>query len=296
VSPRVLVVGYLSIDTLATVSGRRADVPGGAALYAALAARQAGAAVSIAACIGEDYPRAWLDRIVALGIDLSRVMQVGGATRRARLIHRASGERLSDHFADPLWWERTAALAPVIAGDVSGSDIVVAAPVPIASLERVARLADRSSVPVIADTSEAFAARFGTDLLDLLPKIALFAPSREETRILCPGSTDDAAVHILAGRGPSIVQKRGADGLAVCEREGEALFLQPAEATTVVDPTGAGDALVGALAAGLASGRSLREALSMAGGVAALTVSGIGPTALGLALDDHPGWEARNCA
>lgn len=295
-SPRILAVGYLSIDTLTTAAGRLGEVPGGGALYAALAGRRAGAHASILACVGEDYPQVWLDRIAALEVDVSSVSRVEGATRRARLIHRASGERLSGHYDDPLWWERTAALAPRLPSEIEGYDFVIAAPMTVASLGEVVRLANRSGVPVVADTSEAIAARSGQDLLTLLPRLAVFAPSREETRILCPGISDDDAVHILAALGPSIVQKRGPDGLAACERLGDALFELSAKRTAVVDPTGAGDTLVGALAAGLASGSSFRETVIMAGELAAASVTGVGPSALGLALDDHSGWEARNYA
>jgi ribokinase len=49
----------------------------------------------------------------------------------------------------------------------------------------------------------------------------------------------------------------------------------------VRDATGAGDATVGAIAVGLAAGRSLSQALRGAAAVGARCVSGHGPSALG---------------
>lgn len=293
---RILVAGYLSIDTLSTAQGRSEGVPGGAALYAALAARRMGVHPTIAARVGEDYPQAWLDRLTASGIDTSLITRESGATRRARLVHMAAGGRTSAHFDDPDWWERTAALAPPLPGDLTPYAIAVAGPMPVERLSNLVRIGNRAAVPIVADTSEAVASRFGQDLIALLPRLDTFMPSREETRILCPGLTDDDAVHVLASRGPAIVQKRGAEGVAFCERSGEPISLLQSKPVLVADPTGAGDALVGAFSAGMALGRGFRVALDGAMALAAETVSGIGPSALGFPLDEHSGWEARHCA
>ena len=111
-SPHVVVVGYLSIDTISTDGQTITDAPGGAALYAALGARAAGASVSVVACAGEDYPAGWLEQIEHLGLDISHVRRRPGLTRRARLINRADGGRVSAHHDEQAWWERSVALAP----------------------------------------------------------------------------------------------------------------------------------------------------------------------------------------
>ena len=53
---KLLVVGYLSIDTVTDRAGRSRRMPGGACLYAGLGARHAGAEVALAASVGADYP------------------------------------------------------------------------------------------------------------------------------------------------------------------------------------------------------------------------------------------------
>ncbi len=276
-APHVLVVGYLSIDTISTDGQTIADAPGGAALYAALGARAAGANVSIVACAGEDYPAEWLALMTRLGIDISRVRHRPGPTRRARLVNTADGGRLSAHHDDHAWWERTFALAPEAVVHPE-ADFLVLAPMP-PELAREVVLSARC--PIVADTSAAYAGKDTGLLMALVSQIACFAPSLEETRLLLPGLDDSTALRRLAASGPDVVQKRGADGLAFCAAGDDFVgFVPPAE-TRLVDPTGAGDATVGALATGLAHGLSLQAAATMAAGIGARTVSGHGPSALG---------------
>jgi ribokinase len=285
VTPRIHVMGYLSIDTISTAGQVLRDVPGGAALYAALGARAAGGKVSITACAGEDYPAAWRDRMAALDIDVSGIRLKNGPTRRARLTQLPDGARLSTHHDELDWWERTDALAPECHA-TTDADCLVLAPMPPELAFRAARAA---TCPVIADTSAAFATRDPGAVMSLVAQLSCFAPSLEESRILLPGLPDNAALRYLAASGPDVVQKRSAAGMAVCASEQGLVRLVRAPAVAEVDPTGAGDATVGALAVGLANGLSLRRAVEQAAAIGARTVTDHGPAALGLT------WHRASC-
>ncbi len=278
-------MGYLSIDTISAAGQVLPDVPGGAALYAALGARAAGGKVSITACVGEDYPASWRDAMAALGIDVSGIRPRPGPTRRARLAHLAGGARLSAHHDEADWWERTGGLAPDVDA-APEADWLVLAPMPPELAVRAARAA---TCPVIADTSAAFARRDPGAVMSLVTQLACFAPSLEESRILLPGLLDNSALRYLAASGPDVVQKRGAAGMAVCASDQGLVRLVRAPAVEEVDPTGAGDATVGALAVGLASGLSLRRAAEQAAEIGARTVTAFGPAALGLI------WQQASC-
>jgi ribokinase len=278
-TPHICVVGYLSIDTISVAGHTLSNVPGGAALYAALGARALGARVSMIACAGDDYPEAWLAQMSALDIDISRLRRKGGPTRRAELVHKADGNRTSAHHDEASWWGRTLALAPEPVAGID-ADMVLLAPMPP---ELAMRVFASTNCPVIADTSAAFARLDPKKLMSLIEKLACFAPSLEESRILFPYITDGSAVRQLAAKGPHVVQKRGAAGLATCAGGTGRVRLVRAAETPEVDPTGAGDATVGALAAGLASGLSLHDAARRAAGIGARAVSGHGPSALGFA-------------
>jgi len=261
-------MGYLSIDRVRGPDGVAHDQPGGAALYAALGARAVGAAPVLLAAVGEDWPPAWDRAAERCGIDLSQVARRAGPTRRARIDYAADGTRASAHHAEAAWWERTEALLPPLpAAPLAADDVLVLAPMPAA---RAAAAVDAAGpARAVADTSEGFARREPDALRALLPRLFLFAPSREETALLGPVS------------GCAVAEKRGAEGLVLFPADGGAPQVFAAPAVIAVDPTGAGDATVGAIAGGLAGGRSLQEALSAAVAIGAHAVTGQGPAAFG---------------
>lgn len=79
------------------------------------------------------------------------------------------------------------------------------------------------------------------------------------------------AAKALRKLGPrSVIVTLGARGCYL--DEGNEVEHFPARAVRAVDPTGAGDAFLGALAASLASGRSLRDAIPVGSAAAALSV------------------------
>ena len=91
--------------------------------------------------------------------------------------------------------------------------------------------------------------------------------------------THDEALARLSGMVPLVLQKRGASGL-VLKRRGTEPLAQPTVATEIVDTTGAGDSVVGALAAGLSSGRTDRQILDLCSAVAARVIAGVGISGL----------------
>ncbi len=274
----ILAVGYLSIDTIRTPDHAR-RTPGGAALYAALGATWAGAETAIAAAIGDDFEADWLDAMAASGIDCAAIERRPGPTRRARLIHRQDGTRLSAH--GEAWWERTAALSPP-EPSLDGMRCCLGCPMPAPRLLRLLDQAHQAGIPVVADVSEAFAAQAPTALLALVPRLHAFAPSCEETRLLLPSLTDDEAAMALARLGPHVLQTRGADGAVAVAAGGAGLVRLPAPPVDpVVDPTGAGDATTGALSALLLRVPFI-EAARAALAAGALAVSAVGPEAFGL--------------
>ncbi|MFQ3622052.1 MAG: carbohydrate kinase family protein [Acetobacteraceae bacterium] len=280
---RVIVVGYLSIDRIATASAQAETVPGGAALYCALGAHSAGALVSLVASAGADWPQAWTDALAARGIDVSGVLRRPGPTRRAVVHYTADWRRHSLHHGEVSWWERTDALVPPEPPRATAADTIVACPMRAA---RLRELLDRfGGARVVADTSEAFARHEPAALRALLSAISVFAPSREETCLLSPGADPGRA---LASLGTVVVEKRGADGLAVYRSSKTPPLLVTAPTVAMVEPTGAGDATVGALAAALARGEDVVTAARSAVLVGARCVTGPGPSALGFAWDQIP--------
>lgn len=103
----------------------------------------------------------------------------------------------------------------------------------------------------------------------------------EEARV-----DDESIVASLRAQGvTSVVMTRGAAGAIVSDASGTVLVASPKVAA--VDSSGAGDAFVGALAAGLAAGASLLEAAQDAVRVGAFSVTGVGTQASYPTLEDE---------
>ncbi len=279
-APSVLVAGYLSLDRIDCPAGRFVDVPGGGALYAALGALAAGAAVHLAAKAGADFPDAALHGLHNCGIRLDGVERVRGPSRRAALIEPAGSGRSRQQAASG-WWERTRALAPPILDvDVDGC---VLTPMPPELALAYARIYRAKAALLVADTSEAYAGAATDAVLMLAAQVDVFAPSRAEVALLVPDGNDEARHHGIAMHAPALVEKRGPEGFWLTTRDVLRRPI-PSVATSVTDATGAGDASVGAIAAGLARGLDVEAAVRRAAEIAALAVGGVGPMGLGLDL------------
>ena len=282
-TPTVGVVGYLSLDEIVIDGICRKGIPGGAALYAALGALAGGVRVLLGVARGSDFPDAVLETLGTMGVDLSAVVRVDHPTRRARLVYRRDGPRESGHYRRSEWHAATRALTPPVLPDRASPRVVVLTAMPPEALERQIEWARAHGARVVVDTSEVFSTAAPERILELVRRVDLFAPSREETQCLLPGLDDDAALAALAGRCPRVVQKRGGAGLALVSAAHPSGLRRPPLAAPLVDPTGAGDACVGALGAGVARGLDDPALLALALEVAARAVAGLGPEGLGLA-------------
>ena len=98
----------------------------------------------------------------------------------------------------------------------------------------------------------------------------VLTPNADEARVLAGEADVEAAARALAERtGAPVLVTLGADGALLLD--GDRVERLPAPRVDVVDTTGAGDTVNGALAAELAAGRPLREAVRFALTAAALS-------------------------
>lgn len=287
--PTVVVAGYLSLDRIICPAGTFTDVPGGGALYAALGAARAGAAVHLAARVSTDFPAWIVQSLQELGVGLADGKLVPGTTRRAELVDVDAGAgrasaRLSPNHKQTIWWERTSALAPQTCGLPADAYVVTAMPAATAKLH-IAAGREHGAV-VVMDTSEAFAAREAAEVLALLAEVDAFAPSVEEVRLLFTELNDSEGHTALARLSPTVLEKRGHKGCWLSTPRSSRQTI-PSVAENVVDSTGAGDACVGAFAAALAAGHPASDAAKLATVIAAQALAGVGPSGLGVAMPEE---------
>jgi ribokinase len=164
--------------------------------------------------------------------------------------------------------------------NIAGADVLLLQlEVPVEASQRAAEIARRAGATVVLNPAPA------RDLPDAFLKLVdIIAPNEIETETLTGQAVADLAMaagaaRVLRERGPrAVVLTLGEQGALSLDDDGE--WHVPAHPVTVVDPTAAGDAFIGALAVKLAEGRPLREGIRFANAAGALacTVAGAEPS------------------
>lgn len=261
--------GTLGIDDLTTAAGRRREVPGGSALYFALAASRF-CKVRVAAAIGPDG-RALLELLNGPNTDTSGVAVLPGSTYRWRAEHHpidavpVAEEQQLGVYLD---WH------PELSASARASEILF-----LGSMHPARQLEILEQCPgallVALDTMRDFIATSSAELDQLLQRVSMLFANEPELRALIPASRARGitlANEVLSRWHLSLlILKLGPRGAVVVAPDGVREFTA-APGAPVVDPTGAGDALAGGLLGRLAQlGRVDRIAVeqSMSDGSAA---------------------------
>jgi ribokinase len=279
--PTVVVVGSVNADLVVSVAelpsagetvtgGTFARHGGGKGANQAVAAARAGAHVTLVAAVGaDDLGDEALRELATEGIDVAAVVRLDGVpTGVAAIVVDAQGENFVA-VASGANAELDAATVEVAvpAGDgvvLLGHEIPEAA---VVAGIRAARAGGWRAV-----LNPAPARRLADDLEGVI-----LTPNAHEARALTGEQDVEAAARALAERtGAPVLVTLGAEGALLLD--GGAARI-PAPAVDVVDTTGAGDAVNGALAAELAAGRSLRDAARFAMAAAALSTRAAGARA-----------------
>ncbi len=284
---RVFVAGSINMDVVATaerhprigetVAGNAVlYFPGGKGANQAVAAAKLGAPARLIGRLGKDAFGDELKAFLAAqGVDVSFVQQTSEAHTGTAFITIANADNTIVVIpgANALVSAADVA-APVLAkGDLAVSQFEI----PLPSISAFFNRSRAAGATTILNPAPAIEAE--RELLDLVDILIL---NESELGLLAKTElrdTDDPAVFIEAARslqtkGKTIcvtVGKRGV--LAVIE--GKPLVI-PGHTVKAIDTTGAGDCFVGAVAAQLAAGKSIRDALHYANAAASICVQRMG--------------------
>lgn len=283
--PEVLVVGSANLDLVLrpaalpgpgeTVLARSLQTfVGGKGLNQAVAAARAGARTAFLGAVGDDDAGTALTAALRRdGVDVSGIRRVQGPSGTAIVLVDDGGENAivvapgASSALDPL---SPAELDSVAAADV----VVMQLEIPAAAVASAAAVAHEAGRHVILNAAPAIAhlPREVSDAVDTL------VVNRGEAAALGGGGAADDPTLLaerLVERYRSVVVSLGADGVVWAERGGSPTAV-PAWSVEAIDTTGAGDTFTGSLAAGIASGLHLGEAVRYAIVAAALTVTKAG--------------------
>jgi ribokinase len=255
VIPDLVVLGNLLVDDVVFPDGRtRMAQPGGAVLYAALAARLFGIEVGVVTWSGTDYPVSALEALAARGVDLAGVHALEGPGLRTWLLYESARRRVVHRLEGPDHAEASPT-AERIPETWRRARAFHLAPMPFGVQCALAAALDGSEALVSVDPFEPLGLETLPAWRGLLGRVDALFLSEDEMEL--PGARRDTALALrglLAGRLQLALYKRGTRGGLVVEAGGGAHAWLPRVAQ-VVDPTGAGDAF----AAGFLAGRLLGE-------------------------------------
>ncbi len=284
----VVVVGDVATDVVVVLDGEPApgsDRPatirtggGGAGANVATHLAQLGTSVVLAGCVGDDPAGVALStELTGAGVRLALRAVPGAVTGTVVSLVEPGGQRsmLADRGANLALRSGDIPLPPV-GGHLHLSGYTLLDPRPRAAALTALAAATAAGCTVSVDpASTGPLARYGVDRwLDDTAAATVLLPNADEARLLTGCADVGNATRALAARHRIVAVTLGPDGAlwASCR----ATVHRPAHAATVVDTTGAGDAFVGALAARLARGASLEDAVAYAAraGAAAVTKEG----------------------
>jgi ribokinase len=306
----VVVVGSVNADLVVSVrqlprpgetvsGGTFARHGGGKGANQAVAAARLGARVAFVGAVGgDDLGDEALRELASEGVDVSGAARLEGvATGVAVIVVDERGENqiavASGANAALTGDAVAAALEPLLAG-LAGATMSSHGAMPAGGAAPTASSGGGGAaagvvllgheVPEAAVVAGARAARAAgwTAILNPAPARplpdgidgVLLTPNADEARALTGEDEPEAAARALADRtGAPVLVTLGPDGALLLDGTAERL---PAPAVDVVDTTGAGDTVNGALAAELAAGRPLRDALRFALAAAALSTRAAG--------------------
>jgi ribokinase len=283
----VLVVGSLNMDLVArcellprtgqTIFGQDFfTAAGGKGANQAVAAARLGASVTMAGCVGNDqFGRDLLASLGAAGVQTGAVAATDRPTGTALITVDANGANTivvisgANMACDAALVDRALADAP------RPGILLLQHEIPIEANAHAIRAAHAAGWFVILNPAPARAVA-----PELLPLIDVIAPNETEAAALTGRTIANRADALAAASNLVELGARaalitlGGDGALYCDGGGAQHC--PAVAVRAVDTTAAGDGYLGALAASLASGRSLADSLGLASVAAGLAVTRLG--------------------
>lgn len=282
----IVSVGHFSIDSIFLPGRHNAFVVlGGSVAYVSLAARHLDSRVSVISRFGVDFPGAYKWWLQQEGVDLSGVVD-GQDELTTRFELRYENDLTKRSLCSNI------RMSPIRLGDLPNpvkAKVIHLAPIAgEITLEVAERL--RSCAEVLSLEAQGMTRSFdekGNVTLkppsdkSILGSIDILKSTREEILTLTGLSEVDSAIEAVHSQGVNIViVTLGAEG-AVVSVDHVIHRVPPYSPEKLVDPTGAGDAFIGAFLAEYAQGKDCAWCSQVGSAAASLVVQGIGPTSLG---------------
>ena len=276
---KVIVVGTLAFDTIETPYGKVERVIGGSAPFASLAAKTKNIECAVVSVVGNDFPKSYLDLLVAKGIDISEVQ----IEKDGKSFFWSGKYHYNMNKRDTLETQVNvlANFNPKIPKNYSNTDILVLGNLdPKVQLSIVSQFEKRPKFTML-DTMNFWMDNTLDNLLKIISKVDLICINDEEVIQLSGCKDYKNGIKKILTMGPKyLIMKKGEFGATLYSERLE-FFCSSFKVNKVIDPTGAGDSFAGAFAGHLAESKnytfnSISSALIYANAVASFCVEKFG--------------------
>ena len=247
----IVVGGSVAIDSVQTPFAKKKNLMGGSATFACLAARKFSNDVGMVGIVGQDYPKDHLSLLEKEGICLDGLVFSAGKsfTWRGEYEENMMDRKTLSVGINVL--ENWKLEMPV--NFKKANLLVLANMSPQNQKEMLSQCSKKAFV--LLDTMDLWIQTMQEDLLSLLSQVDVFLLNESEAKALTKSPHLFGQSRELLNLGPSyVVIKLGAAGAILAGQGKEEWFFSPAfPIQKLLDPTGAGDAFLGALGAYLDS-------------------------------------------
>ena len=247
----IIIGGTIAIDNVSTPSARAENLLGGSAAYASLAASYYSRPVHLVGIVGHDYPAQHLQMLESRGIDLEGVERSDGESFTWDGEYH---ENMNDRTTHRVGLNVLEGWSVAVPASASAARIVVPANM---SPDNQIEMLDRCTAVekfVIADTMDLWIGIANERLHEVMRRIDLLVINEGEAREFAGTSNLVKAGDLLLEKGPRyVVIKLGEFGAILFGPDGKMFKFHAWPLREIVDPTGAGDTFLGAMAGYLAS-------------------------------------------
>ena len=244
----VLIVGSVALDTVKTQQAEHADLLGGSASYASVAASFF-APVRMVGVVGDDFPVIYRDLFQKRNIDLAGLETAAGKTFRWSGEYEIDMNNRRTLSVELNVFEK---FEPKLPAAFQKTEYVLLANI-APSLQ--SRVLDQMAKPkfVVADTMDLWINVARPDLLALIKRVDMLILNDSEAKLLTEQVNLITAGRKIQALGPRyVVVKKGEHG-ALLFGPDEFFSTSAFPLESVFDPTGAGDCFAGALMGTVAS-------------------------------------------
>ena len=261
ITPQLVIVGSIGIDTIETPREKRIEILGGSVSYACAAASFF-VKTGMVGVVGTDFPPEHRNLWESMGIDLAGLQTAEGKTFRWSGVYEANMDNRSTLLTELNVFERFTPELPEAYRTAPYLFLGNIAPeLQLHVLEQM-----RSPKFVLIDTMDLWINIAHEKLVEVVGKCDMLTLNESEARLFTGAHSLMASAEALLAMGPRFVLiKKGASGSMLFSKNG--IFLLHAfPLSDFKDPTGAGDTFAGGLMGALAESgktdeKSIRRAM-----------------------------------